>query len=449
VKSWKSSWKKELDDVVPQLRDDVKNAAIPCAVNVVAEGGVAVMSPKKKSVLIVAAVLILCVIVVSMALFIPRTPTERLFTVEINPLISVSADKNGVVTGVISGNADADAVLTYNGTEQTMIGKNVTDAINVFVDCAAKMGYLDLSSYGSAVRVSTNGESANMLSNVRNKLTSYMQEKGIYGVVVADITENSELIQRCGINAQSLSDVISQAVRGETLYYNRMAANLSQNELSEAYRDLLGLTESHIGTRIIDDLTSLKNSVQDVAGIYDLNVQIISNPDNPALVLKDYWRVKSQYGENFDGEFGELMKQMRIALADYGRQYGLSIEDYTQLIRIRNISELIPLDRIADLLINVSVNKIAELAQVLSEIADVVDLFPKYDEFIVVSPKDFKEFKDKAKNIFNDVGKDRTNKYSDVYNAPRPTVSENEYGDYINGIEAKYGSLQNYWNSLN
>ncbi len=73
---------------------------------------------------------------------------------EINPSVSFSTDGNGVVTGVRASNRDADVLLASKEITENLVGKNIGDAVKLYVDYAAQAGYIDLNEIGSAVRVS-------------------------------------------------------------------------------------------------------------------------------------------------------------------------------------------------------------------------------------------------------------------------------------------------------
>ena len=145
----------ELDSITPKLSDDVKSAPISLRDgNDINNCGVAVKRRYNSKALIVAAAAILpCLAIVGTVLLVPKKPSAGVFTVEINPAVSFVTDGD-LVTGVMAVNEDADVVLSVSEVRENIVGKKIDEAVIYYVDCAAKLGYLDISNEGSAVRVS-------------------------------------------------------------------------------------------------------------------------------------------------------------------------------------------------------------------------------------------------------------------------------------------------------
>ena len=91
------------------------------------------------------AAFIAAVIAVTIILaVIPRGNGRFAFTLEINPAVTFITDGDGKVEKVASSNRDADIILSDGETASAMTGKSLAEAVAVYTDRAAMLGYLDL-----------------------------------------------------------------------------------------------------------------------------------------------------------------------------------------------------------------------------------------------------------------------------------------------------------------
>ena len=86
---------------------------------------------------VIAFVIIMCSVFIK-----PVSSFEEfVFTIEINPSITLATDKNGIVTDIMSSNADADVILNGAEAESKMKGKKISEAVVWYTDKAARLGY--------------------------------------------------------------------------------------------------------------------------------------------------------------------------------------------------------------------------------------------------------------------------------------------------------------------
>ena len=444
MRSWKKRWEEELDAKIPALDEKVKNAPIVTAQKQEQQEKQAkpsflarvseVFYAYKNRIYAGAATLAAAVLALCIALPLFNTPVkESVISVEINPCAIFSVDKEGIVTAVVAGNSDADVILS-GGRAEKLKGKTVEQATGMFVDYAARLGYLNLSATDktAAVRVSGCGNK-NALKRVGETLETYFQEKGAYAAVVKENVSSEELCSRVGMEAkETIEELATNLKELPTLFTQREIDTEEeiQGNLTEITANLLAKNKAKI----------LQNAL-DIAEIDALNTQIEEHDDNDGFFFKNYWYVKD--GE-YTGEFAELLLQMEEKLAAYKENYGVLLEswldvqtvlsdysDYTDNALEIYIDELlVDFDfptlcgnslKIADLLENVGVK------MPNTDIEDWIYSFGSYLD------DEFERLAEEAKQVYYEV---------------REALTENVYHDYTHTLEEEYGSLSAYWNSL-
>ena len=167
MRSWKKMWKDELDALPPVGRQvlDAPSPAVCDEVTVNADGS---LTRKKKIlaftlppalVAVVLAVVLVCVFLLPV-----RDAVQRYaFMLEINPSVTVVTDADGTVTGVAATNADADIVLA-DGVAESMLGKPVGDALVIFADRAAMLGFIDTEGESAVLRLDSEVSSPRLWS---------------------------------------------------------------------------------------------------------------------------------------------------------------------------------------------------------------------------------------------------------------------------------------------
>jgi len=257
MRSWKKRWKDELDAVISPLSDTVKNTPIPVSEEVKTEedrgkfhfkewilahrnrvfGGVATA---------LASVVALCIILPNVFLNpsngdgggdVPPVPTPvsmpTAVLLEINPRVVFSVDADGEISAVVAMDADADVILSDETRMAQMQGKTLKEGVQVFVDYAARLGYLDFE-MGSAVRLS--GEDQTTVESASTELETYFRAKGAYTAVVRETLALDEFCERAGLeNAQDMGALTQELEKKPSLYSEREAEGKSEEELKTLY----------------------------------------------------------------------------------------------------------------------------------------------------------------------------------------------------------------------
>lgn len=450
MKSWKRRFNEELDKIVPELRADVKNAPISSGGEINYNGGHTAVKSRNK-IISIAAVAVACVItlITCLVLLLPKKSGVFMFTVEINPAITFVSDEQGKVTSVLASNADADVILSADGVKEKIINKNVADAAAYYTDCAAKLGYINLETNGSAVRVSSYGSGKNktLLNKTKSALEDYFISKGVFAAVLAESVDKEQFLKRSGIPSGTDREMAKYVSDSATLYLEREANGLTLGELQTLYGNNKSL-QNLISAELSQNLDKLAKNAEDIQNLVGLYFEIFNHEDNPSPLLKGYWEVKKYYGDIIDGEFAVLVSEMDTALQSYKDDYGVEITSIFQLQSVANDYVTVSIERIAELVENFSYDVFSELSSGLSEIMAAAGIAGENISSLIKLPQTVEEYFDKAAALLQAENGYRTDKYKDIYEASREPVTRTEYDGFVENIVSRYGSLENYWQAI-
>ncbi len=118
-----------------------------------------------------------------------ETRESTLLTVDINPSVEFIVDEDGTIESYHFLNEDAEIVLA----ELELEGLNYEEALDLYLEEATELGYIDVDADDNAVFISTsedeeNGEEAeneeNLRERVKGKVNEHFQNRGILGAAV-------------------------------------------------------------------------------------------------------------------------------------------------------------------------------------------------------------------------------------------------------------------------
>lgn len=453
MKSWKKLWKQELDNTIPALREDIKNAPLPAEESLSAGG--AAVKVKRIAAGTAAAIFALafCLIVFCIVWLAPEKNADPfVFTIEINPAVTLSTDAGGKVTGVMSSNADADVVLAAAETEEELLGGDIADFVTWYTDTAAMLGYLDVTAQSSAVRISA-GESEgseSLLNGVKSALENYFIQKGVYAVVVGETVGAEEFKARSGITyGTTVKDFAAYIAACRTFYGDREAAGLTAEELRSAYEYKVvdGTLYKIIEKSLAENAAKIEQNAEDIQKLWALYGQIMSSPQNPATYPRDYWTVKKYYADKLDGrdEFRLLMAEMEEALADYENDYGVEITDEETLRKASALHENYAA-QLHEILANLSRESFEYYYGDICGLLGAAGVDTDYFSALKETPETVEDYYKKLAQAMKAEYGYRKQEYAQSYEENRSELSD--YDEYVNGIVAQYGSLSAYWKDL-
>lgn len=123
---------------------------------------------------------------------------------ELNPKVAFVTEK-GVVSDSVALNEDADIVLNYDRLYEKLLGLPIDEAVTLFVDYSARLGFVDMDDVAT-LRVS--GGDGESLATVANSLNDYFQKKGVYAVVAENVTDADGLASILGESLKTFSTTL-------------------------------------------------------------------------------------------------------------------------------------------------------------------------------------------------------------------------------------------------
>lgn len=471
MRSWKNQWKKELDVVVTQLREDVKNAPICVSEKEKCEGmgSNEHVFPRFKHVLkvvwsaftatkwrrvaacCVASVIGLSIIGMAIGVGFGDKPivqtSAAAFTVEINPKAVFVVGEDGAVQSVVAGNREADLILASKKRLVTLIGKTPEEALTNFVDYAAKLGYVNFSDK-DAVRVSfcsKNGQPEKITENLK----TYFRQKGSYTAVVEENLDPESFCQRAGISTvTSVQDIIADVLNSPALYSEKQAKGKTLEELKVLFREYVPIEgiQSAFESVVKGSLAYEERKTVALAEIKRLNEEIETHQDNPAYLFKDYWTVQEIYSsKTLTGDFEVKMQMMASALAAYEAAFGVTIDSVADLSDdfsdyVLSILQEVG-NSIAGLTKELFVKNLNVYTASLKEVGIDLRIAQKYCEGV-----ETKEEYEKMTYFYDWFRFYALSKeYREEYMKPRDVISESQYDAFEINIKAQYGSMSAYW----
>lgn len=468
-KSWQENWIKELDERVPALNADVINAPIVMqnqavtpekkkakgqnTIKVRLENALCALSAriraKKRFVMrLTATMAALLLLFVTSSVAIPGLiPNEMgAFALEINPRAVFAVNSKGVVTSVVAGNADADVILASDKRKNAMKGKSVAQAMTIFVDYAAQLGFLDMET-GDAVRVSmcmNDGDE----TQIRNSLVDYFCEKGVYVAVIAEEVSVQTFCDRMGdMSSDTLQELVKALDKSPALYLEQEVKGKTLAQVQAMYQEAVKpeKVKTSVESLLTGALQFIEEREKSLQEIAELNEMIKKDEDNPKLIWKDYWSVKkTKDPKDFTLRFRLLMQAMEILVKEHEVKYNVTIDSEMEFKALQWTGSSDFLSDLAQLLADFSMevfNGSTEfLTEALSFIGVDVDLMT-----ICETPEDTQEYLEKSKSLHEMRYRSLRMEYLYTYGSDREQITADAYEAYLQSIYQEYGSLDNYW----
>lgn len=454
MSAWKKHWLHKLDAEIPSLSEDVKNEPI----NVVEASKietVKAVSPKKawfkqfltspKRLTACISACVMCLIVFGASLFYilrPNTPitANTVIAVEVNPKAVFNVNENGIVTAVVAANADADVVLSEN-REAEMEGKTAEEAVRIFVDHTARLGYLDLNA-SKAVRV-TSCEEGTPLEKVGAVLEEYFQEKNAYIAVVKEMLPLQGFCSRIGIVEETLEDLTQSLENMPTFVFEREAMGKSLAQLQTLYRENIPLeTLSDLfQTALSSGVEKIQNKTLALEELEKTNEEILSH-----TIVFDYWALNNT-DVGLSGELQNLMVAMDEKLTAYKAAFGVEITSFVMLQAELLECAAAPLQTLTEALSEFTVTIFNEQFTHLANLLEGIGIDTATIGDFYELPLDENEYVNKL-NAYLGGRYTRLCEENEAYAYPREEVDKDEYEAHVAGIIAQYGSLTAYWENL-
>lgn len=136
-------------------------------------------------------------------------------SLNINPGVDFTVNKYNKITSAVATNSGGVLLITKLcdtlGVE-TLVGRELTDAMVDVIDTAAKMGYIDVNAVGisNALMISVIAENNVSAGTIKNDLAQeskkYFADNGIYAVVVTEYDNKKALVEEARKNNPELTE---------------------------------------------------------------------------------------------------------------------------------------------------------------------------------------------------------------------------------------------------
>lgn len=459
MKSWKKQLGDELDALVPELREDVRNAPVARAQSAsdLAEGKRRrALSPRTKKTLFAslataaAAFLILFAVIASLPAALPALASSCV-TVKINPEANFVTDKKGNVTHVTALNEDADLLFSDEEFFRSLTGKPLDEAVSLFVDRAAQAGYFDFNEAGGAVKLTaSDAQTTKCLSSLSASLEDFFRERGAYAVVAAESVPDAQFRLSLGIPEDG--SLLSQAEKVLSSFTQRIALTMTDEERSSYYRETVLLDEfrAYLQSLIREHFRDLRECAALIDKMTELNARIEEHPDNPNfLFLKDYWNVLLLADEDeFTADFLALTQEMTALLARYRAVGGSALSSKSELELRASYYEILPIDELEKLATDFTEADFDLFAEDVLDLLDSVGVDTALLRRLMQLPSDLETFFRQTMEALTECARLRFEIFREAYEQSREAISERDYREYLDRIEREFGSLNAYWDSL-
>ena len=450
MKDWKKRWKTELNNVVPSLDNKIKEMPI----NVKSEKADSepakkgffnnLTSNKRKFVagLSTCLAVLICVLFV-VPMIITNTAVPKLSSsavmVEINPSAVFSTDEKGVVTKVMSANADADVILSDESIYKKITAVPLDEAMVTFIDYSAKLGYIDFDKQ-SAIRISAcSGSEKSLVENVKKEAENYFKGKGAYIAVVTDELSAEDFCSRMGSEVKGTIDDVVDSIENEaTIFTERV------NEWKDYYDDIFSEND------IIKGVTYELNEIQEkytakltkLEKVAEKNELIKNHPENH--LYRDYWTIKNSLFKPEDAELIALMEDMTNLVSEIYLQYGEKLTSALDLkLTIDSTNNAISLyDGVMDL--GEMTLDIIKNSTILKELFALGGSVAESVLGWIDIPESYEDFTARIDEYFNI----RWDQNKDNYLEEKEAISDDNYNSFIDSILATNNSLSDYFESL-
>lgn len=454
MKDLKNKWLDELETVMPDLEQDVIDA--PIMVGEIRQK----RSFVKWTYAVAVSVFTVLIAVVLSIYFATKNVGENppvassgyVAVLEVNPKVMFTISADGKVVTVTALNSDADVVLSNPERLAEMTEKPLSESINAFLDYSSKLGFIDVNGQ-DAIKLSHTA-TPEKIDGVIKSVENFFKESGVFTVVVSSQNTLEQISSKYGFgNPQSIDTFIDQIKTSPMLFSERQIVDMTLEEIQKIYQDtvILGDMQDYVQKQLSYGIKSGEAIVE----IYELNSQIESHPDNPLKFLElsglvcGYWAVTSypQMSARFTEEFAALIDLMTDKLENFKREYGVEL-DLTSLTFSYH------------LYISIGESELFELENLLNSFTDesYINALPMIKGFLSngkvsfgdfeVLPLNEEEFVQKTQSYLNGMFDAYAESNKTAYETAREPISNDSYQDFVSDIIQNYGSLENYWNSL-
>lgn len=448
----------DLDRLAPPLSPELNEAPLPGP-----ERRSPSPRPRRRLVwlsAVLAAVAAVCIIVPTAVLSGNRTTPAGVSVIvfDVNPSVRLVADESGLITAVSSANDDGDLLLA-GGFAALLQGLSAEEACARLTDRAVRLGFL---SDGGAVRLRVANDSRTradaLAQSAAEAAGGQLRQMGIYAAAFGTAYAPGTLAELYGLAADDGSTLADAVSALPTLVLDARNAAVTEESLVSDYLDAFSAYAVSVTDTVYDTLRAKKEAL---AALNELNEEIEAHPDNPGLLLRDYWSIGNR--SDLTADLAALTERMRAALDDFEAAYGQKPNDKFGFSVLWGWYEMLDTDRlradcealIADF--RALAESLGDLFSALAgQLAERVRLLAAGDEALASAvdeafttltalPETPGEYAEKTAEMLVNRAAAREISAADYYNADRAQIGAEAYAEYLQTLIDEYGSLENYF----
>lgn len=339
--------KKEAKSLIPDMKSEIMRS-LPFGE---AEKPVRAKTVFYKRPVFAVAMIVICVAVALLMTFIFYNPQEVIeisdsyVSIDINPSIELTADKNDIVKTIRPMNADA-AVLIFG---EDFIGMNIEDACVKIIGLAADMGYIDENGENAIkiVGINDNQEHEEDLStNIAEKVKAYLTQKSISASISASANPSTALKKAAKQNGVSVGKMalinelcaknpeitFDEAKTKSVKEINELLKNYDPNTMKNLTSELeteYEQTEQQNQAELQDEITAIQNRYAAIIAAVDTILSLAEDENDFQALQTAVNNFNNNYpGHKFNGKISsQRRKQIKKHFEDLSKNLQSSLDE--------------------------------------------------------------------------------------------------------------------------
>lgn len=297
------------------------------------------------------AVIVVCIAVALLMTYIFYNPQEVIeisdsyVSIDINPSIELTADKNDIVKTIRPMNADA-AVLIF---EEEFTGMNIEDACVKIIGLATDLGYIDENGENAIkiVGINDNQEHEEELSsNIAGKVKAYLTQNSISASISASVNPSNELkkaAKQNGISVGKMALINELCAKNPEITFDE-AKTKSVKEINESLKNYDANTienliseleteyeqaEQQNQAELLQQITAIQNRYAAIIAAVDNILSLTQNEDDFAALQTAVNSFNNNYpGHKFNGKISnQRRKQIKKHFEDLSENLQSSLDE--------------------------------------------------------------------------------------------------------------------------